>query len=539
MKNSIILLDCTLRDGGYYNEWDFSPKLVNAYLKAMQTALIDVIEIGFRFIRNDGYKGPYAYSKDSFIRNLDIPENMKISVMVNGSDLLTDIGFEKSLEILFPETAETSRVDIVRLACHFHEYKNVLPAVEWLCERGYRVGFNIMQIADRTKEEILEFARKAKMHEIDVLYFADSMGSMTPDDTARVINWMRQEWIKPIGVHTHNNMGLALQNTLRSVSEGATWLDCTVTGMGRGPGNAMTEELVIEADNFRNVKANLIPLLSLIDQHFSPMKDHYGWGTNPYYFLSGKYGIHPTYIQQMIGDPRYTEEDIIAVIEYLKESGGKKFSFDTLQGARNFYKGPSKGTWSPAEMMKGRDVLILGAGLGAAKDQEALKSFILNATPLVIALNTQSPIEEDFINLRVACHPVRLLADCERHKALPQPLITPASMLPEDVCNTLFGKELLDFGISIEPDTFSIEDKYCTTPNPLALAYALAVVSAGHVKTVYLAGFDGYPPGDNRNSEVEAVLKALNSVNGAPEVVAITKTRYKHLTQKSVHGSLS
>ena len=533
------LLDCTLRDGGYYNEWDFSPELVADYFKAMDAALVDIVEIGFRFLKNDGYKGPYAYSKDDFIRTLEIPENIQISVMVNGSDLLTDIGFESSLEMLFPESAETSRVDIVRFACHFHEYKKVLPAVDWLVARGYQVGFNIMQISDRSEQEVLEFAREAKKHDIEVLYFADSMGSMNPDDTARIIKWIRAEWSKPVGVHTHNNMGLALQNTLRAIEEGATWLDCTVTGMGRGPGNAMTEEVGIEVNGLRNAKANMIPLLSLIDNHFGPMKTHYGWGTNPYYFLSGKYGIHPTYIQQMIGDPRYTPEDIIAVIEYLKESGGKKFSFNTLKGASSFYKGPPKGTWSPVETMRDREVLILGAGPGAAKHQSALRSYISGSKPLVIALNTQSPVEEELIDLRVACHPVRLLADCKRHKIQPQPLITPASMLPEDVIETLTGKKLLDFGMTIDPEQFSYNEYYCTTPNALALAYALALVSAGKVRSVYLAGFDGYPPGDNRNGEVEAIFRALDDMEDAPEVISITKTRFKHLTQKTVYGYFS
>jgi 4-hydroxy 2-oxovalerate aldolase len=148
-----------------------------------------------------------------------------------------------------------------------------------------------------------------------VLYFADSMGSMTPDDAARIIGWLREEWPGPMGIHTHDNMGLALQNTVRAEAEGVTWLDATVTGMGRGPGNARTEELVIEAEALRGRKADLVPLMGLIRKHFQPMKERYGWGTNPYYYLAGKHGIHPTYIQEMLGDARYDEEDVLAVID--------------------------------------------------------------------------------------------------------------------------------------------------------------------------------------------------------------------------------
>ncbi|MFC7705392.1 aldolase catalytic domain-containing protein, partial [Plastorhodobacter daqingensis] len=435
-----VLLDCTFRDGGYYNAWDFSPELINSYLVAMKAAQVDIVELGFRFIANSGFKGPCAYTTDDFIRSLTIPEGLTVAVMLNGGDLLTDLGFEASLQRLFPETAETSPVDLVRFACHFHEFEQVLPAVGWLTERGYRVGFNLMQIADRSREDVLHLARKAKEWPVEVLYFADSMGSMTPDDAARIIGWLREEWDGPIGIHTHDNMGLALANTLRAHKEGATWLDATVTGMGRGPGNARTEELVIEAEDFRQRKASFVPLMALIRKHFGPMKEKYGWGTNPYYYLSGKYGLHPTYIQEMLGDARYDEEDILAVIDYLRVKGGKKFSRLALGSARNFYEGTPTGAWAPATVLEGRDVLLLGTGPGVDRHREAIEAMIKRIKPVVLALNTQSGIAPDLIDLRVACHPVRLLADCDTHLELPQPLVVPASMMPEALKSALSAR---------------------------------------------------------------------------------------------------
>lgn len=531
-----LLLDCTLRDGGYYNAWDYSPELINLYLEAMKAAEVDIVELGFRFIKNNGFKGPCAYTTDDFLRSLTIPHGLTVGVMVNGGDLLTDLGLEASLEKLFPSPADQSPVDLIRFACHFHEFKRVLPAVGWLKEKGYRVGFNLMQIADRTREEVLNLARSARDWPIEVLYFADSMGSMSPDDAARIIGWLREEWDGPLGIHTHDNMGLALANTLRARVEGVTWLDATVTGMGRGPGNARTEELAIEAEVFRQRKANLVPLMALIRSHFGPMKAHYGWGTNPYYYLSGKYGIHPTYIQQMMADARYDEEDILAVIEHLREGSGKSFSIDTLSGARNFYRGKPQGTWSPVELMAGRDVLILGAGPGISRHREALEAYIRQAKPVVIALNTQGGIDTNLIDLRAACHPMRLMADCEEHLSLPQPLITPASMLPEDLRARLANKDLRDFGIALNRKGFAFDGTFCTTPSLLVLAYALAVAGSGQASRIFLAGFDGYAEGDGRNAEVEEVFRAMEEAESGPELISITPTRYKHLTQQSVYG---
>lgn len=530
------LLDCTFRDGGYYNAWDFAPDLIDIYLESMRAAQVDVVELGFRFLSNRGFMGPCAFTTDEFLRNLNIPERLSVSVMVNGGDLLTDVGLEPALERLFPETAASSPVDIVRVACHFHEFERVLPAVRWLSSRGYKVVLNLMQISDRSREEVVELAWKARGWPVEVLYFADSMGGMTPDDTAQIVGWLREQWHGAIGVHTHDNMGLALANTLRAEAEGATWLDATVTGMGRGPGNARTEELVIEAEGLRGNRANIVPLMAIIDQHFKPMRQKYGWGRNAFYYLSGKYGIHPTYIQEMLTDARYDAEDILAVIDHLREIGGKKFSAGTLESARNFYTGSPRGSWSPSSMLEDREVVILGTGPSAARHRAALEAYIRKAGPIVVALNTQTAIDPSLIDLRAACHPVRMLADAETHVDLPQPLIAPASMLPARLQEELSTKTLLDFGLGVSGSHFDIHERYCIAPNSLVLGYSLAVATSGRAKRILMAGFDGYPAGDTRNDEIEAMLQALEEAGAAAPRISVTPTRYKNLISQSIYG---
>ena len=352
------------------------------------------------------------------------------------------------------------------------------------------------------------------------------MGSMSPDQAAQIIQWFRSEWTGPMGIHTHDNLGLALSNTLRALDEGVTWVDSTVTGMGRGPGNARTEELAIEIAERRDKQISMVPLMALLRQHFKPMQEHYGWGTNPYYYLAGKYGIHPTYIQEMLADSRYDEEDILAVIEHLRVEGGKKYSVDTLDAARHFYRAEAQGRWAPKQVFEGRDVLLLGTGPGVEHHSKALEHYIRRAQPIVIALNTQSALDANLINYRVACHPVRLLADCAEHARLPQPLITPFSMLPEDVRSALGDKEILDFGLNIEAGKFVFGSVHCTLPTSLVVAYALAAVTSGDANKVLLAGFDGYGADDPRSQEMQQLFEQYQATEQAIDLVAITPTRY-------------
>jgi 4-hydroxy 2-oxovalerate aldolase len=451
--------------------------------------------------------------------------------MINASELVGQIPQLDALQRLLPNPASDSPVELVRIACHIHEFTQALPAVNWLNARGYRVGFNLMQIADRTEEEVKALAREATQYPLEVLYFADSMGGMTPDQAAQIIHWMRSEWPGALGIHTHDNLGLALSNTLRALDEGATWVDSTVTGMGRGPGNARTEELAIEMAARRVQPLNLVPLMTLIREHFKPMQAHYGWGTNPYYYLAGKYGIHPTYIQEMLGDTRYSEEDVLAVIEHLRQAGGKKFSLNTLDAARHFYRGEPTGQWSPAAQFADREVLLLGTGPGVARHCQALERYIRHHQPLVLALNTQSAIDAELIDLRVACHPVRLLADCATHTRLPQPLITPYSMLPTDVQAALAGKTVLDFGLKVQANTFAFGTTYCTVPTSLVIAYALAVATSGQAKRILMAGFDGYGADDPRTQEMQTLFEQYQTTDHALPIQAITATRYRLPTQ--------
>lgn len=538
----VTLIDCTLRDGGYYTNWDFSEELVSQYINAMADIDVGFVEIGLRSLKNDGFKGAFAYSTDGFINNLSIPINLanKIGVMINGSELLQQkedlVNLEnnsfqiKVLQKLFAAKKD-SPVTLVRVACHVHEFEACLSASIWLKKQGYLVGFNLMQVADCSCKVLTELAEIASKYPIDVLYFADSMGSLSPNETEKIVKAFQAGWRGPLGIHTHDNMGKAIMNSLKAIETGVTWVDATVTGMGRGPGNAQTEYLALSLHEECDKKIPLTKLFELIRKCFKPMQNHYGWGKNPYYYLTGKHSIHPSYVQEMLSDNRYSEEDILAVISHLSIEGGKTFNINTLEGARSFYAGRHEGTWCPINDIENKDVLIIGAGPGTDKHSDAIENFIKKHSPYVIALNSQKSINEALINVRAACHPVRLLADCKEYLALPQPLVTPASMLPRDVKEELTGKVLLDFGFAIKESQFKFNKKNCVLPNSLVVGYALAIATSGQARKIFLVGFDGYGSDDPRSKEMSKLLLDYRQQKQSLPLTSLTPTRYEVDTQ--------
>ncbi len=523
----IKIIDCTLRDGGYYTNWDFSISLIEAYLTAMSAVGVDFVELGFRSLEATAFKGACAYTTDGFIRRLSVPSGLDLGVMVNAAEFhrYNADPVEVAEKLFVP--AVQSPVSIVRIACHVHEFADTLPVCNWLSQLGYRVGINLMQIADRSDSEIIELAEMASKSLIDVLYFADSFGSLNAEQTTHIVHTMCRHWGGEVGIHAHDNIGRALSNTSRAVAEGATWVDCTVTGMGRGPGNTKTENVLIEFEDDRFNIRHQAALLKLIEQYFKPLHDQYGWGTNPYYYLSGKYGIHPSYVQEMLGDPRYDESEMLSVIEHLRKVGGKKFCAKLLEEGRHVYDVESEGTWDPVDLMANREVLILGPGPSVSAHREGLEDFIREYRPIVVALNIQRSIDDDLIDVRAACHPFRMVADSASYHELKQPLVLPKSQVPKMVKNAIRGITSFDFGLCVTPDTFAFHRYAVVAPSSLVIAYVLAMVTSGKASQILLAGIDGYNVGDPRFSEMEKILSCYQQTSEALQIESITPTKYK------------
>ncbi len=531
-------LDCSLRDGGYYTRWDFDEDFVNKYLKVIDNINVQFCELGFRFFSNSDFKGPYAFTTEEQLSALDIPKNLKIGIMINASDLILNGKFNLDrLKKIMPVYAKESKVDLVRIACHLEEVKIIKTAFRYLKKLGYLTGCNIMQISEISFFEIEKIGNFLNENDLDVVYLADSLGALDSNRIIKLIKVFREIWSGELGIHAHDNQGLALNNSLQAIKNGISWVDTTITGIGRGPGNAKTEEIIIELNSAKQKEINFVPIAKMIEDDFLPMKKIYGWGTNIYYYLAGKYSIHPSYIQLMISDTRYREEDILTAINNFRNKDNKKYKSNNLIEARNLYFNDPNGTWSPEIFLKDKDVLILGTGPKAKYHKRGLESFIKKTKPKVIALNTDDFIDKDLIDLRVASHPMRLLSDLEIHKKLSQPLVTPLSMLPKHYRQKLRDKDVFDYGLGLsEKGEFSIFKNYCIIPSSLVLAYALALVVSGKVNKIFLAGFDGYRPEDQRNYEINDLISIFKNKFPNFDLISITPSIYKGLTVKSVYG---
>lgn len=327
------ILDCTFRDGGYYTNWTFPEELVQDYLAAMSVLPVDVIELGLAG-KGPG-AGPFANVDNAKARQLRFSKNIALAVMLDAKDYLNQGGdLAAGLQSSLGRRLEDG-IDIIRIAVNFRAARDCGPLIRTLNDLGYRVFLNLMQIDLAHEDDLrncLEFV--AAISGIEAVYIADSLGSMRPSRVRELVSDFAAVLAIDIGYHAHDNGGLAIANALCAADAGCNWLDCTVAGMGRGAGNASTEQLlpVTAASAYSGLAEDR--LQQLVVRHFNPLKAKLGWGDNLFYQMGAANGLHPTFVQEVLHDRSLSDLQAFRWIRNIP-ANSTSFSRTVLEVARD------------------------------------------------------------------------------------------------------------------------------------------------------------------------------------------------------------
>lgn len=396
------ILDCTLRDGGYYTNWDFSNDLVTDYLECVSKSKVDYVELGMRQFPKSKYLGPFAYTPESLLNNMNLPSGPEYGVMIDASAILKNEGvnIEESINALFVKKKQ-SKISLVRIAAHPEEVSRTEDILKCLNKLGYLVALNIMQVSMIESGKLSEICNSIRDWETKptVLYFADSLGNMTIKDINNVYTNIQKNWCGPIGFHAHNNMGLALENAIECINLDLDWLDATVTGMGRGAGNLSLEDVLLSIkDSSLN---ELEGIFNLVQTHFQDLKNKYKYGPSLLYRIAARYSIHPTYIQTLAADNGVEPSTHISVVSRLKElKEPNKFSEENYNNCLSidFNDGNQSSahfkTGNIYQMHPNRDFLIIGGSQFLNGAEKILK--VLETEKNLVSISSSIKADEYF-----------------------------------------------------------------------------------------------------------------------------------------------
>lgn len=515
----VKLLDCTLRDGGYYTNWDFEDKLVEVYAQAMESLPIDYVEVGYRSVPMKGYLGQYFYCPEYVLKRLkSLMPTKELTIILNEKDIRSTHIKEGLLIPCIPY------VSMVRIAIDPKNMKRAIELAKEVNKAGFKVAFNVMYMSNWKKDSTFLNHLEDVDNIIDHFYMVDSYGGIMPEDVKDIVALIKSKTNVSIGFHGHDNLEMALINTITAIDCGCDIVDATITGMGRGAGNLKTELLLTYLESVKELPLKYRELSKVVSE-FEELRKFYQWGTSLPYMFSGAKSLPQNKVMEWVGLNRYPLGTIINALNNQKLEVKDNFKLPVLEKKNKYNK-----------------AVVLGAGKTSKTHKTAIKRFIevSNLNEEVCLVHAGVRNIEEYLN--VNCEQYYSLVGFESEKSLisindeskriqtcvyppfPRPMGTTIPLNIEEV-----SKEL-------ESITFT----NVTSDSPLALAIQTAIDLG--VKEIYLVGFDGYDVNINQNQfviahENQQVIDAAVSIEGVT-VKTFSPTKYKNLDIISVYSLL-
>lgn len=490
----IRILDCTLRDGGYCNEWRFGFGNTKKIIGSLLEAGIDMIECGFLTNRIAYHQDVTRFTDVAQVKTV-IPENRqgkKFVVMVNYG--------EYSAEAL--PVCDGSSVDGIRVAFHKKDRKEALKLCEQIQAKGYLVFIQAMVSVAYTDEEFLDMIRCVNRIKPYAFYIVDSFGMMKRKDLMKLFRVVEKYldtdiWV---GFHSHNNMQLAYSNAQSLVDAESSRnliIDASVYGMGRGAGNLNTE-LFVEYLN-ENIGSHYVlkPLLNVIDEVLNDFYQRNYWGYSLPNYLSAAHNVHPNYAGYFADRNTLTAEAMEQIFSMMDED--KKVSFDPQYAQKIYLQymmlngSQSAHIQELKTQVEGKRLLLIAPGKSSETEKEKVLQLSREDQVVSVSINYAYPhCDTDYI----------FLSNLRRYREL-EPAVYDRCIVTSNI-PTDRAYVRADYNALLCPIA-SIRDN----AGMMAIRFWISM----GVKEIYLAGFDGYCHEAQENyAEREMVLYTKNEV---------------------------
>ncbi len=510
------ILDCTLRDGGYYTQWDFDKNLVNTYFDAFNHLPVDYLEIGYRSNPMKSYLGEYFYCPDYVLADVKQRSNKKLVIILDEKDVRA----EQVKDLLSPCKGI---IDMVRIALDPQQLSRAVKLAEAIKAMGFEVGFNVMYMSKWKQDKTFLDEIRLVDDVADYFYMVDSYGGVYPEDVKEIISIVKERTSCTLGFHGHNNMELALINSLTAIEHGAEIIDATVTGMGRGAGNLKTELLLTALNAKYDLKVDFNALSNVVDG-FEKLQRQHEWGTNLPYMVSGANSLPQKDVMEWVTRRFYSFNSIIRALHNQKEKVQDNQKLHTFKAEKKYTK-----------------AVIIGGGPNARLHMQGIKTYLSNVEDEVCVIHASSKnaagyqdVSADQFFCLVGNEGHRLesvFRDLNQFKG--QCVLPP---FPRKM-GTYIPAAIAEKSYELENITFT--DKLTDSHTALALQTALALGA----KEVFLVGYDGYQ--EQSISQMERTLSdenefLFNAFRNYSEVAlsSLTPTNYKSIPVTSVYAYL-
>lgn len=387
MMDKISILDCTLRDGGYVNNFNFGQEVIRTIIDKLSSASIDIIECGFlvsdEFDKDRSLFGSIEAIKE--VIGLKKKQSIYVAMIQYGK-----IGAEEI------SVCNGESIDGIRVTFHEHEIEDAFSLGKSLMDKGYKVFMQPVGTMTYTDEALLNLIKKINQLQPFAFYMVDTLGIMYANDLRRMF-YLIDNNLNPsitLGFHSHNNLQLSFANAQELIQKNSRRkliIDTSIYGMGRGAGNLNTE-LMTQYLNFSyGLKYDNFEILELIDEYIKPLMVRYKWGYDIAYYIAAIAKCHPNYATYLINKNTLNTQGIYAILRNM--SNDKRALFDGEYATKIYaeYMGHYVDDQDIQEWIKGvlnsKNIMLIAPGKSTLLEEDKINQLIDEKKFYVISVN--------------------------------------------------------------------------------------------------------------------------------------------------------
>ena len=480
--SSIKLLDCTVRDGGYLNDWKFGSCVLTETVQRLINANVDYVELGF--IDDRRY---YDENKSIFPNTKTISETYKHVKPNNKTKFVAMIDYGTCDIKNIQKHADTILYGI-RVIFKKEKMNEALAYCKQIKDLGYAVFTQLVSTTAYEKEDFTKLISLENELMPMCVSIVDTYGLMDFDELESIFEVLDAGLDKniSIGFHAHNNLQFAFSNTIQFASissDRARVIDGTLMGMGKSAGNAPIELVANYCNNKLGLEFNINELLEGVDSNIMKLFGRNNWGYSMKFLLSSINRVHPNYVNDYISKDSLSISDLNDCLKRISED--KKLLYDKNESESNFNSYCSnrfddkENVEHFSSIIGGKKVLLLGPGTSVEAARDKIQLFIENENPIIISINYLSKIRPNYVFISNSRRLGYLANDFEKIYACDAKVIATSNLTP------YFKKFDLVFNFQWLIDTTSFA-------KDSAMIMILKLLEKCQCKNVFLAGFDGY-----------------------------------------------
>lgn len=316
------LLDCTLRDGGYVNDWQWGFQRAKEIIQSLVRADINVVEVGF--LRNVD-----VYNPDITVCN-HIEELNKLLPNHSGNTMFSAMAMRSNYDIKKLSPYSGTGIEMIRITAHDYDIADGMDFAREVKTKGYKLSINPINIMGYSDDRILWILKQVNKIQPYQFSIVDTFGSMKRRDLDRIVSLVDNNLDRNIRValHLHENMSLSCclaQNFVDKHLNRPVAIDGSLMGMGRIPGNLPIELIADYLNEYADKAYNIDYLMDAIQDYIAPIKQEAEWGYTPAYFLSARFNLHRNYAEHYLNKGDLTNRDINHILARFDNDKKKPF----------------------------------------------------------------------------------------------------------------------------------------------------------------------------------------------------------------------